>query len=155
MSIYEKEQPKSDSIFLKLEDGESAKVRMIGGGIDYMKAFREGEEPKIRFASVVIYRNPETKANEAKVFNFGWQIQKQLKALLNDEDWGDLEGYDVTVTRTGKELETKYTIMPSPKSIRPLSDEERDLVADANINLRVACKVEDAPDDEWVPPEDE
>ena len=154
MSIYEKEAPKGDGLFIKLDDGDSVKIRMIGGGIDYTRVFNEKEGPKVRFASIVLYRNKLTEANEVKVFEFGWMIQKQLKLLRNNEDWGDLEGYDVTVSREGKDLETKYTITPSPKSIRPLTDAEKELIAEANIDLRAVCKVgvqEDTPDGDYDP----
>jgi hypothetical protein len=35
-------------------------------------------------------------------------------ALANNEDWGDPHEYDITVSRTGSGLETKYQVHPSP-----------------------------------------
>ena len=43
-------------------------------------------------------------------------VQKALKALDDDTDWGDLREYDVTVTKSGKDKETEYGVNPKPKS---------------------------------------
>ena len=45
-------------------------------------------------------------------------IQNQLFAYAMDKDFGDLRGYDIKITRTGKKLETKYMIKPlAPKDV--------------------------------------
>lgn len=55
-----------------------------------------------------------------------WEVtQKSIKQALigyeKDADWGDLTGYDITVTRTGQTLQdTKYTTSPKPK--QPLNE---------------------------------
>lgn len=41
-------------------------------------------------------------------------IIKQLKDLEDNEDWGDLTGYDVTVNRQGEGRDTEYTVSPVP-----------------------------------------
>lgn len=41
-------------------------------------------------------------------------IQKPLRALAKDEDWGSPFGYDIVVTRTGKDLDTEYQVQPKP-----------------------------------------
>lgn len=43
-------------------------------------------------------------------------IQDAIIALNDDEDWGDPISYDLKITRSGKDLETKYTIVPSNKA---------------------------------------
>ena len=43
-------------------------------------------------------------------------IQDALRELINDPDWGDLKGYDVTIQRDGDGLDTSYTVIPKPKS---------------------------------------
>lgn len=42
-------------------------------------------------------------------------IYRQLKALLDNEDWGLLTEYDVTIRRTGTGTDTEYTVLPCPK----------------------------------------
>lgn len=39
-------------------------------------------------------------------------IQQSIASLANDADWGHPRGYDLKISRTGKGLETKYTVMP-------------------------------------------
>ena len=47
-------------------------------------------------------------------------IQKSLRALAKDEDWGSPLGYDIVVTKTGQKLETEYSTNPKPaKSLQP------------------------------------
>lgn len=44
-------------------------------------------------------------------------IQRELKALEKDADWGDLLTYDVEITREGTDMQnTKYRVSPKPKS---------------------------------------
>ena len=48
-------------------------------------------------------------------------IQKTLKALARDEDWGSpVQKYDLVVTRTGDGMETRYEVLPKPAS--PMDD---------------------------------
>jgi hypothetical protein len=41
-------------------------------------------------------------------------IQKSIRALSKDEDWGSPLGYDLVVTRSGQKLETEYQVTPKP-----------------------------------------
>lgn len=38
-----------------------------------------------------------------------------LYALNNDEDWGNPTDYDLKITRSGKDLDTRYVVTPSNK----------------------------------------
>ena len=46
-------------------------------------------------------------------------IQSAIADLVESEDWGDPRGYDLTVNRKGKSLETEYTVQPSPTNKSP------------------------------------
>ena len=46
-------------------------------------------------------------------------IMRALEDLVHDEDWGDPKGYDITINRTGKGLETSYSLLPSTKKAIP------------------------------------
>ena len=46
-------------------------------------------------------------------------LKDALRALASNPEWGSPLGYDVTATRDGKGLETKYALAPSPKSAVP------------------------------------
>lgn len=52
---------------------------------------------------------------------------------IQSEDWGDPRGYDVTVNRKGKSLETEYTVQPSPH--KELAPEIRTAFEAKKINL--------------------
>lgn len=44
-------------------------------------------------------------------------IQKSIKALVRNKDWGSpvgVDGYDITVTREGEGMDTEYSVAPSP-----------------------------------------
>lgn len=73
--------------------------------------WREGEHAKQVF--ILNVYNYTTKQIEV------WEIpQKSIQATIVDfakhEDYGDPTGYDFTIKRTGKGLETEYSVMPSP-----------------------------------------
>lgn len=46
-------------------------------------------------------------------------LKDALRALATNPEWGSPLGYDVTATREGKGLDTKYALSPSPKSAVP------------------------------------
>ena len=42
-------------------------------------------------------------------------IQRTLRALAKDADWGSpVQSYDLVVTRTGEKLDSKYQVLPKP-----------------------------------------
>jgi hypothetical protein len=41
-------------------------------------------------------------------------VQKPIKALAKNTKWGNPTGYDITVNRSGKDLETDYSVTPNP-----------------------------------------
>lgn len=46
-------------------------------------------------------------------------VMEAIKALVDNTKWGNPTGYDITVSRTGSGLETKYQTMPSPHTMVP------------------------------------
>ena len=42
-------------------------------------------------------------------------ILSQIKALSDNKEWGEVQDYDITITRSGQDLETQYTVVPNPK----------------------------------------
>ncbi len=42
-------------------------------------------------------------------------IQKSMKQLAADADWGNPRDYDIVVVRSGDGMETSYEVMPKPK----------------------------------------
>ena len=86
---------------------------------------QNGSEKKTRIVSYAFDRDEN---NKLKIVDVGPSIAKQIKALAKNEDYGCPENYDIKINRTGKGLETRYTISPSPKK-SPLTLDERSKVA--------------------------
>lgn len=42
-------------------------------------------------------------------------LQKAVKELASDEDWGNPRDYDLSVLRQGEGMETEYSVVPKPK----------------------------------------
>ncbi len=60
-------------------------------------------------------------------------IQKAIKAIASDKDWGSPLLYDLKVSKTGEKLETRYTVQPKPA--KPLDKAIEQLYQDMQINL--------------------
>lgn len=72
-----------------------------------------------RFWAMVVYNYDAKCLQILEITQKG--IQKSLEALVRDEDWGTpVQTYDIVVTRSGDGLETKYEVMPKPKSAMDL-----------------------------------
>lgn len=130
MSIYDLESPEGS--YLKFKHGTVARVRLFGEGRAFTKQFGT-DAPKQRFATLCIFRNKETSKNEIKVLEFGWEIQKRLKALKKDSDWGDPTTYDIEITATGDGLDREYQVVPKPK--KDLSATDNTLIKECDWDL--------------------
>ena len=68
-------------------------------------------------------------------------IMQAMEALTFDEEWGEIFGYDLKVTREGEKLDTKYTITPRPK--KALTKKIETAYDKKPINLKALYKGED------------
>lgn len=71
-------------------------------------------------------------------------IQKALRALAEDSDWGSpvgTNGYDIVVTRSGQKLETEYQVQPKPA--KKLTDGIEQAYKDMHINLEALFSGDD------------
>jgi len=93
----------------------------------------EAQRPRRFWATAVWNSNKE----RVQVFSFTQAtIYRQLKSLLDNEDWGLLTEYDVTVRRTGSGTETEYTVLPCPKKgLSPAASKTWEMVSSAWIGL--------------------
>lgn len=114
--------------YLKIEDGQTVKLRIIDYPVVFTKQFPGSENLSTRYAWVVF--NQDTQ--EAQSFEQGITFFKKIQALSLDPDWGNTSGYDVKVTRMGTGTETEYTVNPSPNS-KPLTKEQLEKVATINL----------------------
>ena len=60
-------------------------------------------------------------------------IQTELVTYANDKSWGDLRGYNICINKTGEGLETRYTVMPKPKTDVP--ERAKELLECTPINI--------------------
>jgi len=148
MSGFTKPMATAENKYLRIESGETVRLRIASQPITFEKDFGQGDGPKKRCAVIVIRK--EKIGDEIKrspiVFEFGAMIYNDLVKLNLDEDFGDLTTYDIKVTKTGSDKTTKYSITPDPNK-SPLTREDKSLAA--TINLCEACGV--TPGDENDP----
>lgn len=129
--------PGGDSIYLRLSSkGDKIRIRMVGNPIQFIKRFEDKDTgqlvEKFAWANKVIFRNQELKENQVKGFEFGAMIGKLIQDLHKNEDWGNPEKYDLEITRT-EEKGKYYTVVPKPPA--PLTDEEKELVLNSDIDI--------------------
>ncbi len=121
-SIYKTYKPAggSEGLFLKLQDGDSVKLRIASEPAIFEQEFTNDGEITIstKFAWVVWNRNEQ----RAQIFNGGKSIYNQVADLV--DEWGEPTGFDINVKRAGQMLETRYSVTPLPKS-EDLSSEEQ------------------------------
>ena len=89
-------------------------LALIGFGADI--SGKNGWNPKHFWAFVVW--NFDTKAVEILEIT-QTTIQTALEELIHSEEWGDPLGYSITVNRKGENLETEYSVVPSPAQPTP------------------------------------
>lgn len=94
---------------LKLEDGKTYKLRIIGEPYVYQSEFNG--DLSTRFA-LTVYNQTDKKAQIVMLPKGAFGT---IFDLVENEDWGDPEAYDIAIKRTGAGLETEYSIAPSPK----------------------------------------
>jgi hypothetical protein len=118
-SIYQTHKPAGggDNLFLKLKDGEQAKIRIFSEPAIYNQEFDGNVTTRYAW---VVWNYGEKKA---QVFSQGVSVFKQLSDLV--EEWGEPTEYDITIKRTGEMLETRYSVTPSPKSIGLSADDKK------------------------------
>lgn len=115
------------------EDGKRKPIRVrLGETID-LNDVPEPDKIKHFWAFVVLDRAD----NKIKILELTQKsLQRSLRGLSQDEDWGDpkgTKGYDIVITREGEKLETKYELNPKPH--KKLEDGVEALYKDMNINL--------------------
>lgn len=149
MSDYEYAPKRHSGPYLRLsEKGQSIRIRIASKPL----RFEEEYEGKVseKFAWIVIHKDLDANKKVTKVaatFKGGAMIYGAIRDLAMHPDWGDPKGYDITITRT-EEKGKYYTVMPSPNG-KPISEEEMQMIADADLDLeRMYLKNARQPKDE-------
>lgn len=139
----------------KLSDGASVKIRILTSPVEGWEYWsNDGKPVRLKKAPATLpadIRHREGKPEKVKFFaafcvwNYAESsvqicslTQRTIMAALDEysehEDYGDPRGYDFTLSRKGKGLETEYTLIASPP--KPFSFEEQaaDVLHSINLN---------------------
>ena len=140
---FENKGPKVN--FMKLQDGQSRirvgsvpskvfqhwekttlgkvrKVTCIGKDCPLCKL---GHQPTIRYQLKVLDK-ADPDSPQPKILETTSSVIKQISNCANDPEFGDPTQYDMKITKTGVGLETRYTVMASPKKYA---------LTDAEVNM--------------------
>lgn len=133
-SPWDQEVSSGGGLYLKIEPNTSARIRIVGRPLAFQDEFQGKKYDRWGVTVIEKTLDANNKPQRAvKAFRFGVSIFKAIQSLWRNDDWGNPEDYDLTITRKGSGLDTEYTVVPSPK--KPLTDEEKTLVEEANLDL--------------------
>lgn len=142
------ETPASANQYMKFQDGEN-RFRVLSkpilGWIDWdgKKPIRyrfndkpaksiDPLKPIKHFWSMVVWNVAEEKVQILEITQS--TVQAAIQSLSKDDDWGSPFDYDLKVTKTGKDMDTKYGTNPAPK--KPITAEIQQAIMDKGpINL--------------------
>ena len=146
------EVPVDVSSFMKLEDGDN-NFRILSKasvGYEYWTEDNKPKRSKTKWAEVPSdIKMRDGKATSIKhfwnflVYNYKLKavqsleitqatVMKALTALVENPKWGNPTKYDITITKTGKELLTKYSVVPNPHS--EISEEVKEALKNTDID---------------------
>ena len=148
------ELPVAESSFMQLEDGDN-NFRILSKPVMGWEYWTTENKPKRQRENWVevpsdIRIDKGGKQTKIKhfwsflVYNYGTKsvqsleitqttIMKALQALIQNPKWGNPEKYDITINKTGKELLTKYAVVPNPHTA--LTPEIEKALAETDIKL--------------------
>lgn len=152
------EVPQKGGNYMKFKDGEN-RFRILTSpilGYEWWEQDGETRRPvRVRMTDKIVMTEESEKAKHfwaMPVYNYNENaiqileitqatVQKAIKALAKDKDWGSPINYDLVVTRSGKELNTEYQVQPKPA--KTLDKAIADKFAQTNIRLEALYEGED------------
>lgn len=122
------EVPKTSDGYMKWKDGDN-KFRILSkpilGWLDWKdkKPMRfpmnekppapiNPQQPVKHFWAMVVWNYSEKKIQVLEITQKS--VLEAIKGYANHEDWGSPYEYDITVKRTGQDMNTEYMVTPSP-----------------------------------------
>jgi hypothetical protein len=146
------EVPTKSGSYMRFTDGIN-RIRILGSAIvgwEGWKTQNDGSRKPIRkrmgeslsatdvddeqikhFWAMPVYNYQEEKIQILEITQKS--IQKAIKALVADKDWGSPIHYDLVITKTGQKLDTEYQVQPKPA--KPLTDGILRVYKDMEIHL--------------------
>lgn len=141
------EAPSGSDNYLKLQNGEN-KFRILSKPIIGWLDWKDKKPHRFQMQA-----KPEKPFDPAKAIKHFWAflvfdysdqkvkileltqsgIQKSITNLSKDDEWGAPFTYDLKINKKGVELDTEYSVTPSPK--KDLSDEIKKAALEKPCNL--------------------
>ena len=99
---------------------------------DDIKKDKDGNFTIKHFWAFLVYNQEAKRVQVLEVTQSS--VQAVIKALVDNKNWGDPKGYDITVTRVGSGLDTEYAVMPNPQSMLQLAETDDQKIQSAKLN---------------------
>jgi len=167
------EVPQGKGNYMKFEEGEN-RFRILTSpilGYEYWNEDNKGNRKPIRkrmnedliikdiqepdkikhFWAMVVWNYQDKKIQILEITQKG--LQKSLRSLAKDEDWGSpVNKYDIVVSKEGEKMETRYTLQPKPA--KATEKEITEAFEKTSVNLEALYTGDDPFMSEDVNPED-
>lgn len=105
----------------------------------FTTAEADGPDQIKHFWAMPVWNYQEEKVQILEITQKG--LQKSLKSLAKDEDWGSPLNYDIVINKTGKQMETRYSLQPKPA--KPLEKKIADAYKNTTIHLEALFEGKD------------
>lgn len=140
------EAPAGNANYMKLQKGEN-KIRILSRPIIGWQDWKDktpyrfrmkdkpekplGDKPIKHFWAFVVWNYAAQAIQILEITQA--TIQKSIQDLSKDDEWGAPFAYDIKITKKGEDLQTEYSVTPSPK--KDLTDEIKKAGLDKPVNL--------------------
>ncbi|SRR6266849_2676551 len=134
--------------YLKLKDGESAKIRIFSDEPLVRNTTNLQGKPQTKYTWIVYNHD----LNGAQVMDQSVLVYKSIENMALSP-WGDPTSYDVSIKRTGESTATRYFFTPMPNS-QPLTAEQENSCKELDLKKEYpnGILVSEAYEGQAVPP---
>jgi hypothetical protein len=123
-------------VFIKPEDGKPVRIRIVDGPVKIQRRFQNNPAEPLRdsFIYLAVALESDQKGEVAKgpdgqpimsqgVIELGANLQRQIASMNTDPDFGDVSGYNIKYSCTGKDKQKRYSLQALRASdIKPYTD---------------------------------
>jgi len=134
-NVYEDyEPPVSKGLYHTFEDNKTYTMRIVSEPVGYLSTFERGDKVTERMMYAWLVWNFETES--VQVMKLPKTAYKEIAKFGKDPEYGDPQEYNLRITRTGKNFDTKYDIVASPKKqklVEIISQEDFEKILDVDV----------------------
>jgi hypothetical protein len=121
-------------IFRNVHYVPESRMKYILCGGDKCPLCASGNLPKLHYYINILDR----KDDKIKILKFGITLKRKFQNIV--QKYGDITTYDIILTRTGVNLDTKYEVLPMRES-KPISDILRKYLLENFIDLETKFEI--------------